>query len=569
MERKVSNTHPPGPSVVNLDWWNAAWLAALALSAGILLVTNVGVTGAALLALVLMAVPPVLSLGIARWRSDWAEPISVWAWGTFAVSAVLLAGGVGGPLAVWLLSPLAAASVMATPRRLALGAAISLGSLGAALLGGWTLILPSTPDAALSQSLGVVALVTTSLGIGTGLVLLQRRLELDARRTDQTQAQMRQALAEQPHILVSVDRAGHLTGAWGQVEGGLREALSPRRRLSTIARIEDRSNLEVTLTHAFESGAAETRFGLIGTETPSLALSLRRISKDRAVGAISDARSQIAREHALELAREEAEAQNAGKSRFLANMSHELRTPLNAIMGFADIMKQRLFGAIPDRYADYPELIHESGAHLLELINDVLDMSKIEADRYELNLEEFDVREALNATLRLMRGQADRAGVHLRGLAPEDPLDVYADRRAIKQIALNLISNALRFTPKGGLVTITVRAVGDRLDLSVVDTGAGIAPDDLDRLGKPYEQAGDVVQRSGGTGLGLSLVRALAELHGGDLRIESQEGQGASVTVRMPVVRPRGSALPDLEESATGGEVADLNIDPAHHVTLK
>ena len=429
--------------------------------------------------------------------------------------------------------------------------------------------VPSGLKAALSQSLGVVALVTTSLGIGTGLVLLQRRLELDARRTDQTQAQMRQALAEQPHILVSVDRAGHLTGAWGQVEGGLREALSPRRRLSTIARIEDRSNLEVTLTQAFESGAAETRFGLIGTETPSLALSLRRISKDRAVGAISDARSQIAREHALELAREEAEAQNAGKSRFLANMSHELRTPLNAIMGFADIMKQRLFGAIPDRYADYPELIHESGAHLLELINDVLDMSKIEADRYELNLEEFDVREALNATLRLMRGQADRAGVHLRGLAPEDPLDVYADRRAIKQIALNLISNALRFTPKGGLVTITVRAVGDRLDLSVVDTGAGIAPDDLDRLGKPYEQAGDVVQRSGGTGLGLSLVRALAELHGGDLRIESQEGQGASVTVRMPVVRPRGSALPDLEESATGGEVADLNIDPAHHVTLK
>ena len=569
MQARNHDIHPLSASVVNLDWWNAAWLAALALSAGILLVTNVGVTGAALLALVLMALPPVMSLCLARWRSELAEPLLVWAWGAFATVAVLLAGGVGGPLAVWLLSPLAAASVMATPRRLALGAAVSLGSLGATLLGGWTLLLPSAPDAVLSQSLGVVALVTTSLGIGAGLVLLQRRLELDRRRTDLTQAQMRQALAEQPHILVTVDRAGQLTGAWGQVEGGLREALSPQRRLSTIARIEDRSDLEATLVQAFERGAAETRFGLIGTETPSLGLSLRRVSKDKVVGAISDARGQIAREHVLEQARAEAEAQSAGKSRFLANMSHELRTPLNAIMGFADIMKQRLFGPMPDRYGDYPELIHESGAHLLELINDVLDMSKIEAARYELNLEEFDVREALNATLRLMRGQADRAGINLRGLAPDEPLDVYADRRAIKQIALNLISNALRFTPKGGLVTISVRALGDSLDLSVVDTGAGIAPGDLDRLGKPYEQAGDVVHRSGGTGLGLSLVRALAELHGGDLRIESQEGQGATVTVRMPVVRSRGFVLPDLQEGATGGEIADLNIDPAHHLALK
>jgi two-component system, cell cycle sensor histidine kinase DivJ len=571
MERKNSNISSQRPGVVNLDWWNAAWLAALALCAGILLVTNVGVTGAALLALVAMAMPPILSLALAGRSSDLVEPLQIWVWGISAVAAVLLVGGVGGPLAAWLLCPLAAASVMASPRRLALGAAIALGSLGAALLGGWILLLPPAPAPALSQSLGVAALVTSCLGIGAGLIMLQRRLELDRRRTDRSQAQMRQALAEQPHILVAVDRLGHLNAVWGQVRGDLLEALSPRRRLSAIARVEDRPNLEAALAKTFETGTAETRFGLFGTETLGLSLSLRRVSKDRVVGAISDARDQIARENALEQAKAEAEAQNAGKSRFLANMSHELRTPLNAIMGFADIMKQRLFGPIPDRYSDYPELIHESGAHLLELINDVLDMSKIEADRYELNLEEFDVREALNATIRLMRGQADRVGVNLRGVAPEQPLDVFADRRAIKQISLNLISNALRFTPRGGLVTISVSAAGSNLELSVVDTGAGIAPADLERLGKPYEQAGDTVQRSGGTGLGLSLVRALAELHGGRLLIESQEGQGAKVSVIMPVVRPRLVSLStaDLKEGTPSGEVSDLNIDSAHNVALK
>ncbi|MFN9925505.1 MAG: sensor histidine kinase, partial [Phenylobacterium sp.] len=233
-----------------------------------------------------------------------------------------------------------------------------------------------------------------------------------------------------------------------------------------------------------------------------------------------------------------ADQANAGKSRFLAGMSHELRTPLNAIMGFSDIMRQRLFGPLADRYAEYAGLIHESGEHLLELINDLLDMSKIEAERYELAREDFDAREAATAVLRLMRGQADRAGVTLRGVLPSAALMVDADRRALKQIALNLLANALRFTPAGGAVTLTLAAVEGELELAVVDTGVGIALADLERLGRPYEQAGDADKRAGGTGLGLSLVRAFAALHGGRFTLQSVEGAGAAARVRLPVLLP-------------------------------
>jgi signal transduction histidine kinase len=235
-------------------------------------------------------------------------------------------------------------------------------------------------------------------------------------------------------------------------------------------------------------------------------------------------------------ARAAAEADAKAKMRFLANMSHELRTPLNAIMGFSDIMRTRLFGDLPPRYSDYPELIHESGRHLLDLINDVLDMSKIEADRYELTCEEFDAREPVSAALRILQIQAHESRVQLRGVLPASELDVNADRRAIKQIVLNLVANALKFTPALGSVTVTLHAAQGAMELAVADTGVGIAPEDLAKLGRPFEQAGDAASRAGGTGLGLSLVKAFAKLHGGDMTIESRLGEGTAVTVRLPVL---------------------------------
>ncbi|MNL14902.1 Histidine protein kinase DivJ [compost metagenome] len=267
----------------------------------------------------------------------------------------------------------------------------------------------------------------------------------------------------------------------------------------------------------------------------------------RLIAVALDATLQHAREAELDAARAEAEAQNAGKSRFLAHMSHELRTPLNAVIGFSDIMRQRLFGPVPDRYAEYAESIHTAGGHLLALINDVLDVSRIEADRYELSIERFDVREAVSAALALVRVQADDKGVELAAVLSPEALTVAADRRAVKQMLLNLLSNAVKFTPSGGSVTVTAEALGSTLELTVADTGVGVAPEDLARLGRPFEQAGGAEQRAQGTGLGLSLVRSLAELHQGTMAIDSTPGEGTAVTVRLPVVVARPAADGEAE----------------------
>ena len=163
-----------------------------------------------------------------------------------------------------------------------------------------------------------------------------------------------------------------------------------------------------------------------------------------------------------------------------------------------------------------------------------------------------------NAVLRLMRGQADRAGVQLRGVLPREPLEIDADRRALKQIALNLVSNALKFTPRNGAVTVGLQAVGGLMELVVADTGMGMSPEDLARVGRPYEQAGDAERRAAGTGLGLSLVRSFAELHGGEMILESAVGEGTTVTVRMPVLLP--PSAPSGAESAPRQEPAEAPV---------
>ena len=293
---------------------------------------------------------------------------------------------------------------------------------------------------------------------------------------------------------------------------------------------------------------------------------LQRRGEDKATGtevrqlraALSAARARI---QAVETEAADAHAADRAKSAFLANMSHELRTPLNAVLGFSDTMRMRMFGPLPDRYASYAELIHESGRHLLDLINDLLDISKIEADRYVLERETFDVGEAASAALRLMRLQAHDAGVALSSELPVRPLEVDADRRAVKQIVINLLSNALKFTTSGGSATLTVREAAGQLEIVASDTGVGIAPEDLERLGRPYEQAGDAASRARGTGPGLSLVRALAALHGGAVGIESRLGEGTAVTVRLPVlIAAPVEALPDM--SPDGVRPAE-SIEPA------
>jgi PAS domain S-box-containing protein len=246
----------------------------------------------------------------------------------------------------------------------------------------------------------------------------------------------------------------------------------------------------------------------------------------------------------LEKARERAETANKAKSHFLANMSHELRTPLNAILGFTEVMSQQMFGALGNkRYEEYCVLIHESGQLLLELVSDLLDMAKIEAGKFELHKEAVSLNETISSCVDLLRERAGRTNITLSEQLPDIPVVVDADRRALKQIVLNLLSNALKFTPAGG--TITVSATTDRSTgrLCIRDTGVGIPASELPRLAQPFEQvyANPEVARKG-TGLGLALVRAMTEQHGGSFTIESEEGAGTTVTIRLPLKLPKDTA---------------------------
>ncbi|MBL6854134.1 MAG: PAS domain S-box protein, partial [Alphaproteobacteria bacterium] len=257
----------------------------------------------------------------------------------------------------------------------------------------------------------------------------------------------------------------------------------------------------------------------------------------KTIGLLSVARDITARkeqELAIKAAQERAEAANQAKSRFLANMSHELRTPLNAIIGFADLMRMETFGKLGNpRYEDYATLIYDSGGLLLDLITDMLDMAKIEAGKLELNMERVDVAGTIEDAVRLVRDRAVTGDVALIVETAETP-SLVADRRAMKQIVLNLVTNAIKFTPPGGEVRIGVAQLGDAIQITVADTGIGIPESEIGRLGKPFEQVcGDPMLAKSGTGLGLALVKALAEKHGGGMTIASAEGVGTTVTVTL------------------------------------
>ena len=257
------------------------------------------------------------------------------------------------------------------------------------------------------------------------------------------------------------------------------------------------------------------------------------------IGVSRDITARKRQETETAKARDEAVAANIAKSTFLANMSHELRTPLNAIIGFAEIMRRQMFGPLgSEQYTDYADLIHESGQLLLELISDVLDMAKIEAGKLELNFERLPLSLVIEDCLRLIKERAWQNGVTLQTSLSEAVPAIEADRRAFKQILLNLLSNAVKFTMRGGCITVRTGLTEDCLLLSVEDDGVGIPAEDLPRLASPFEQARtDATLSAGGAGLGLALVRALAEKHGGRVRIESEQGLGTTVKVWLPLTQ--------------------------------
>ncbi|SIR16461.1 two-component system, cell cycle sensor histidine kinase DivJ [Rhizobium sp. RU20A] len=234
---------------------------------------------------------------------------------------------------------------------------------------------------------------------------------------------------------------------------------------------------------------------------------------------------------------EHVESCNEAKSRFLTAVSHELRTPLNAILGFSEILSGEYFGKLQnDRQREYVDLIHRSGAHLLSLVNSMLDMSKIEAGRYELVPEPFVVAEEIAACEAMLQLSARERGLTLTSRVTRHVNEICADRRAFKQILINLVGNAIKFTEAGGVVTVDADIDGDNLRLAVSDTGIGIRKDMLERLGQPFLQAHDGLSRNfEGTGLGLALVKGFVALHGGRFLVESELGQGTVITILLPL----------------------------------
>ena len=416
-------------------------------------------------------------------------------------------------------------------RTLAAGVAIGVFAIGAVILGHAAGL---DPRGAAPWVLGALLAIVVAAALGAVLAVARARTRERLYAVDEGRRELAETLAAQGMLILRLNADGDILQHFGTPF----EPICPQMLAGSLWALCDQPGpLRSALDRAMADGRSELAFVPIGKADGWIS-AVMTARENSLIAVLRDDSAEQGRLNALEEAAREARDHDAGKSRFIANMSHELRTPLNAVIGFSDIMRSRMFGPLNEKYAEYAALIHESGRHLLDLINDLLDMSKIEAHRYELSREVFDARDAVSGALRLVRDQAETAGITLKGDIADAPLKVIADERALKQIVLNLVANALKFTPAGGVITVLLSGEGETLALTVADTGIGIAEDDLARLGRPYEQAGGADQKALGAGLGLSLVRAFAELHGGSLSIQSTLGQGATVDVLLPVLLP-------------------------------
>jgi two-component system cell cycle sensor histidine kinase PleC len=265
-----------------------------------------------------------------------------------------------------------------------------------------------------------------------------------------------------------------------------------------------------------------------------LMMTVRDLQKERL---LADQQSQRLADLADKYAREKtrAEAANRSKSEFLANMSHELRTPLNAIIGFSEVMEGQMFGKLGSKkYLEYAHDINRSGQFLLDVISDILDMSKIEAGRVQLEKESTEISSLIEEALRIVSPRAAEGKIDIVSKL-DKKLEAEVDKRAIKQVLINLVANAVKFTPEDGTITITTRRKASRAMIEIADTGIGIPKGDIEKLGRPFEQVeNQFTKTKGGSGLGLAISKSLIELHGGEIQIESEVGRGTTVRVMLP-----------------------------------
>ena len=299
-----------------------------------------------------------------------------------------------------------------------------------------------------------------------------------------------------------------------------------------LARFGYRASLAVPLLREDRIiGALVVRRKSTGEFRPEV-IELLKTFATQSVLAIQNAR--LFRE--IEEKSRQIEAANRHKSEFLANMSHELRTPLNAIIGFSEVLQERYFGELNEKQAEYTDDILTSGRHLLSLINEILDLSKVEAGRMELELATFDLPLAIDNARTFVRERATTHGITIDVSVDERLGDIVGDERKIKQILLNLLSNAVKFTPEGGRISINARQTNGSVEISVTDTGIGIAEEDQPKIFEEFRQVGtDYAHKVEGTGLGLTLAKKFVELHGGKIWVESEVGKGSTFIFTLPI----------------------------------
>jgi len=323
--------------------------------------------------------------------------------------------------------------------------------------------------------------------------------------------------------------------------------------IETIVHPEDREKMRRSFAEILRNRAEEfTQEYRIQRKDGSVAvvseIGRRLLSDDgklqSAFGTIQDITERKQTEDALRRAQMEAEIANRAKSQFLANVSHELRTPLNAIIGFSEIMNGELMGPLGSPiYQEYASDIHESGRHLLAIINDILDLSRVEAGQTALNESMIELQKLVAACLILVRGKAHAGGLTISVEAPAAVPEIIGDERLLKQTLLNLLSNAIKFTPKGGAIRISIKATPSGVEIAVMDSGIGMSQSELEKVAKPFVQLENwLVRKYEGTGLGLSIAKAFCELHGGRLEMVSAPGKGTTATIHLPASRIAANA---------------------------
>jgi cell cycle sensor histidine kinase DivJ len=533
--------------------------------------------------------PILLSWFLSRTgRYEGAHVLSSLALAGFVMTVAMTTGGIESFAAIWLVVVPLEAALSASRRVVAFASALALACTGLLIVLGHFQMLPA-PEAnsalrGVFMAFGVVSATLYAAGLAFGAESLARtsvsllyveedRYRLLAKNMSDVISRHRrngavQFISPAVETMLGTQVArlmGH--GLFDRVHVADRPAYLTA--LSDAARGGEARSVEFRLRRENPRGGERGQVDFIWVEMRCRPFEQAvAATESEVVAVMRDVTDRKIQEQALDSARTSAEQADASKSRFLATMSHELRTPLNAIIGFSEMLVQEdVLMVDAARRKEYAQLINDSGQHLLSVVNGILDMSKMEAGNFEILPEPFTPRAALINCCNLLALKARENGIDLVTRAPDDLPVMTGDPRAFKQIVLNLVSNAIKFTERGGTVTVSASVEGSRLVLRVADTGVGIAADDLKRIGDPFFQAGKTYQRRHeGTGLGLSIVKSLVGLHAGEMTVQSKIDEGTTVTIALPLAFTPHAESPSSNIATLTPALRSLTQDQPHQV---